>query len=172
MTDDQKLLVAAAAVVALLVLWFASMALRAVRNRRPHGKSVTRAAQTVLELDTGQRHDKVELTEHVAWLSGCQPPWPAAQAAVGKRGYLALTKTQLIFVPYHRADPVVLDRDQLDGPGSKHAKVWKKSRGSFFLQYRPEEEVSPVTLSFKVREPYTWMYHFGYRSGLDDDPFS
>lgn len=172
MTDDQKLVAAGIAVVALLVLWFGWLAVRAVRHRRPHGKNVTRAATRVLDVDTGTRPDKVELTEHVAWFSGCEPAWSGAQAAVGKRGYLALTKTHLVFVPYRRADEVVFDRPELSDPGSKHKKVWKKSRGEFHLTYAGTDAATPSVVSFKVREPYTWLYKFGYRSGLSDDPFS
>src|SRR4051794_24171457 len=97
--DDQKIIAAGIVVAALLLLWFLWMAIRAIRHRRPHGKNVTRAATKVLDVDSGARPDKVELTEHVAWFSGCDPKWAEAEPALGKRGYLALTQTHLVFVP-------------------------------------------------------------------------
>jgi hypothetical protein len=146
-TDEQKVLVGAIVLGALLVFWFASIAARAVRHRRPHGGAVTRASEVVRSLDAGDRPDRIELTEHVARFDG-------------HRGYLALTRTHLVFVPYHGDDdPLVLDRRELGQPSSRHKKVWKKSRGSFSLRSRTRG-----TLTFKTREPYTWMYHFGYRS--------
>jgi len=171
MTDDQKVIVAGIAIGALLVVWFCWLAARAIRHRRPHGSSVTRAATKVLDVDkTGDRPEKVELTEHVAWLSGCDPAWDEVRPALGRRGYLALTRTHLVFVPYHRADVVVFERDRLSEPASKHEKVWKKARGEFHLTYTAPGITS--TISFKVREPYTWLFKFGYRSGLADDPYS
>ncbi|MBI2705241.1 MAG: hypothetical protein HYX32_08145 [Actinobacteria bacterium] len=173
MSEEQRLLAAAAAIVGLLAFWFGWMAVRAVRNRRPHGKAVTRAAQQIRELDATVRPDQLDLTEHVAWLVACEPRWEGVADVVGRRGYLALTRTHLIFVPYHRAEPVVLDRDHLVGPRSKYKKVWTKARGSFTLDYAPSEaQPEPHAISFKVRQPYTWLYKFGFRSGLADDPFS
>ena len=77
-----------------------------------------------------------------------------------------------MFVPYHRAEEVVFDRPKLSAPGSKHKKVWKKSRGEFHLTYSDTGSAPPSVVSFKTREPYTWLYKFGFRSGLSDDPFS
>jgi hypothetical protein len=173
MTDEQKVVVAigAAVIAVLLVLWFVWLAARAVRHRRPHGGAVTRASEIVRGLDAGSRPDAIELTEHIAWFARCEPTVDAFDGAVGRRGYLALTKTHLVFVPYHRAEPVVFDRGDLLDPASPHRKVWKKSRGAFSLRYAPPS-TQAATVSFKAREPYTWMYHFGYRSGLRDDPFS
>jgi hypothetical protein len=125
----------------------------------------------VRALDAGDRPDQVDLTEHVAWFARCEPATPDYKPIVGKRGYLALTKTHLVFVPYHRAEPIVFDRDLLSTPSSRHKKVWKKSRGSFSLRYSPPSDAA-VKVSFKTREPYTWLYHFGFRSGLNDDPYS
>jgi hypothetical protein len=171
MTDDRTIIVAAIVVAALLVAWFVSIAVRAVRHRRPHGGAVTRASELVRGLDSGSRPDAIELTEHVAWFAACEPTAAELDSAVGHRGYLALTRTHLVFVPYHRADAVVFDRRDLSEPASRHRKVWKKARGSFSLRYAPRRTESR-TVAFKAREPYTWMYHFGYRSGLRDDPFS
>lgn len=171
LSDDQKLLLGGVAVVALLVLWFGWLAVRAVRNRRPHGKAVTRAAQQIRALDATIRPDKLDLTEHVAWFESCEPAWNEVDDVIGKRGYLALTRTHLIFVPYHRAEPVVLDRDHLSNPRSRHEKVWKKSRGSFTLDYASDGAPARA-LTFKARQPYTWLFKFGFRSGLPDDPFS
>ena len=123
-------------------------------------------------LDEGDRPDQIELTEHVAWFAepATRRPRPTSRPSASA-GYLALTKTHLVFVPYHRAEPVVLDRTRLSSPGSRHKKVWKKSRGSFSLRYQPAAG-DAVTVSFKAREAYTWLYHLGYRSGLGDDPYS
>jgi len=132
-TDEQKVLVGAIVIGALLIFWFGSIAARAVRHRRPHRGAVTRASEVVRELDAGDRPDRIELTEHVAWFDG-------------HRGYLALTRTHLIFVPYHRAGPVVYERRELGRPSSRHKKVWKKSRGSFSLRAGSGE-----TLTFKTR---------------------
>jgi len=171
MTDEQKVIAAAITIGALLVLWFALLAVRAIRHRRPHRGSVAKAAETVRALDAGDRPDKLELTEHVAWFTRCDHSSSELESAVGRRGYLALTRSHLVFVPYHRSGPVVMDRARLAEPASRHRKVWKKARGSFSLRFTPEDG-SAVTVTFKTREPYTWLYHFGFRSGLADDPFS
>lgn len=191
--DEQKVLAAAIAVVTLLLVWFGWLALRAFRRRRPHSRSVTEAAEKVLAMDEGQRPEKIELTEHLARFMSCEPPLPGAGGAVGKRGYLALTDTHLAFAPYHRAEPIVLQRGRLGDPGSKYREVWKKSAGTFTLTYGPpgsastrpdsvrvgddsagddSESDGSHVLTFKVRQPYTWLFKFGFRSGLSDDPYS